>query len=92
MRGGRALPRHVPKPLQPGLRLASVTDHRGRRAPLHTCVPADQWPPSSGMHRGMMLSFQDGWKWGVSTESYETLQLFEEQDERSSHRPLQDIP
>lgn len=53
--GGRALPRHVPKPLQPGPCLALVTDHRGAGGPLRTPVSPsedadDQWPPSSGMH------------------------------------------
>lgn len=55
-RGCGALPRHVPKPLQPGSCLASVTDHHGREGPPHTHLcptlllvgrieaPHPQWP------------------------------------------------
>lgn len=39
MWAGRALPRHVPKPLQPGPYVAPVTDNRDGRTPPHTCVP-----------------------------------------------------
>ena len=90
----RALPRHVPKPLQPCSCLAPVTDHRGGRAPsTHLCPTRrdadDHWPPSSSMHtrRGteaVMLWGRDGC---FIMKGTGLMFPAEEQDERNSHCP-----